>query len=367
MGMLGSSLAEAGRFSEARQCFASAIALDPAQIAYHYDLARSGPGDAAQCGAITAALERPDLSAMQRVSLLLARAKVRDDLDDVAGAAADWRAAGSTGQSALRYDRQSVAGLVDQIIAGFDAAAIMRPSESALPTQLPVLIVGLPRSGTTLVETLLGNHPRIVAGGERDEFMSACTAAPLPPDDAGTAVLAASLKDGWLRQLRRLARPATHRVTDKLPHNYLWLGWARLIVPGATIVHVRRNPADIALSTASTYFGRSPTFPATIEDIIFHIEQYDRLMAHWRDVLPPDAMIEIDYEKVTEDPAAAFEPALTALGLSWHPGCGDVSAHRGAIRSASKYQARRPVSTSSIGRWRRFASHLPELSGLGSA
>ena len=366
-GMLGTALAEAGQIDAAREFFARAIARDDAQVAYHYDLARSTKGDADQRHEIETALKRSDLSAMQRVALQLAAGKIADDLDDRKGAAAAWLAAAEVGEAAVPYDRERQKALTDAVIATFDAATIATLRSAAPTTALPLLIVGLPRSGTTLVETLLGNHPAIVPGGEREDLMRACADAPLPPGLDDATSLASRIRGTWLKNLRSLSRPSTRHVTDKLPHNYVWLGWVAALLPNVRIVHVRRDPRDVALSIMGTYFGRSPAFPALPRDIGAHIHDHDRLMAHWRGVLPADRLYQVDYEALVGAPEDTMRDLLSWLELPWHINCAGTASVRGAIRSASKYQARRPVDRGSVARWRRYADLIPLLGELQGA
>ena len=367
-GMLGTALAEAGSFDEARTWFLHAVERDPAQFAYYYDLARSATGsDPAMAAAIDRALLHPGLDSRRRVALHLAQGQLRDLAGDAEGAVRAWREAADIGNAATPYDRALVERHVDLSIAAFTPALIEAAGKSAASTALPLLVVGLPRSGTTLVEQMLSRYSRIAVGGENDRLMRACRDTPMPPDRAALADLATQLRAGWLRELRSVARPASRYVTDKLPQNYLWLGFVRALVPNARIIHCQRDPRDTAISILATFFGRSAGFPAMPEDIVFHVRQYQRLMAHWRSVTPPDRFHEVLYETLVTDPEPSARALAAFLELDWNPACLHPEASKSVIRTASKYQARRPIGVASVGRWHRYRAWLPELEPLAGA
>jgi tetratricopeptide (TPR) repeat protein len=367
-GMLGTELAEAGRFEEARIWFLRAVENDPAQMAYYYDLARSAAGpDPALAASIDRALLRPGLDSRRQVALHLARGQLCDLVGDAEGAVCAWREAAAIGNAITPYDRAIVQRHVDLSIATFTPAFAEAARELAASTALPLLVVGLPRSGTTLVEQILSKHPRVAAGGENDRLMLACRAVPMPPDRPALTDLAARLRTGWLRDLRATARAASRYVTDKLPQNYLWLGFVQALVPNARVIHCRRDPRDTAVSILGTFFGRSAGFPALPADIVFHVEQYRRLAAHWQSVLPPDRLHEISYEALAADPEPAIRALIDFLGLDWNAACLHPEANKAAIRTASKYQARRPIGAASVGRWQRYRQWLPELELLADS
>ena len=209
---------------------------------------------------------------------------------------------------------------------------------------MPVFIVGLPRSGTTLAEQILSSHPAVAAGGELQfwrvralelrRFMSGA------PDPAALSQAA----DDYFALLRGVG-PSAKRVTDKAPLNYEELGLIRLALPGARIVHCRRNPVDTALSIYFTEFA----------DIVFMYRQYERLMAHWRRILPPDKFLELDYER---------RRLVAFSGLEWEDACLEHERNARIVRTASVWQARQPIYTTSVGRWRRYEPWLGELREL---
>ena len=367
-GMLGTALAEAGCFDEARTWFLHAVEHDPAQLAYYYDLARSATdSDPAMAAAINRALQHPGLDSRRRVALHLARGQLCDLAGDAEGAVQAWREAADIGNAATPYDRALVERHVDLSIATFTPAFIDAAREWAASTTLPLLVVGLPRSGTTLVEQMLSRHSRIAVGGESDRLMLACRDTPIPPDRAALADLATRLRTGWLRELRSIARPASRYVTDKLPQNYLWLGFVQALVPNAPVIHCQRDLRDTAISIMATFFGRSAGFPALPDDVVFHVQQYRRLMAHWRSVVPPDRLHEVRYEALVADPEPSARALTDFLKLDWNPACLHPETSRSTIRTASKYQARRPIGPASAGRWQRYRAWLPELESLAEA
>lgn len=231
----------------------------------------------------------------------------------------------------------------------------------------PIFIVGMPRSGTTLVEAVLGAHPRVAAGGEmrfvyewlrRNAGAAATEATPAWLARAGDDRLA-ELARAW-RELLDATRGSRECVTDKFPLNYTQVGLLNACFPEASIVHVRRDPRDTCISCYTTaLYGDA--VPATLRDLGDCYRQYLALMDHWRDVLGADRIIEIQYEELATNPEPVVRRLLDAVGLEWHQDCLAFHESRRPVATASLYQVRQPIYSTSIGRWRRFEPHLGPL------
>jgi Sulfotransferase family len=167
----------------------------------------------------------------------------------------------------------------------------------------------------------------------------------------------------YLATLRAIAPEAT-RVTDKSLGNFMLLGVLRCILPDATLIHCRRHPVDTALSIFTTNFDANFDFISDRSDLVFYFRQYQRLMAHWRAVLPPDRFIEIDYEALVADPEPQSRRLVAACGLDWDDACLAPHLNTRKITTASIWQARQPIYRSSVERWRRYEPWLGELREL---
>lgn len=357
---LGKLLADTGRLDEAAASYERAAGLDRnlAVAWYGYALNRRfSPADLPLIARIRACLDRKNLPPDHRMALHFALGKALDDVGDYAEAARHFEIANRADQAAHKLDRSSLARRIDRIIAGSPAGFLDRRPDFATHDETPVLIVGMPRSGTTLVEQILSSHPAVAAGGELTYWGD--TGYDLLDGNARTET-ARRLSGDYLAILRRIA-PQAARVTDKLPFNYQRLGLIRQVLPQAYVVHCRRNPVDTCWSIYTTYF-RSRL--ADRGDLVFFYRQYERLMAHWRQVLPAGRFLEIDYEALVTDPEPVTRQLIAFCGLEWHEAC--LAPHRNSrpVTTASVWQARQPIHRGSVARWRHYEPWLGELRTL---
>lgn len=243
-----------------------------------------------------------------------------------------------------------------------DALADVPPAE----TSTPVFIVGMPRSGTTLVERMLAAHPAIAPGGERSDGPWLCralaraTATPFPEafDHLHTGT-ARDLSERYRERLARLGLSETV-VTDKLPANYLRLGLLRAVLPGVRIIHCRRNPLDTCVSCFATHFRQGQGFSYRLDGLATTYRLYERLMNHWQQVMP-ESILTVDYEDLVTDPEPPLRRMLMHCGLEWDPACLAFHQQADPVQTASVWEVRQPVNNSSVGRWRRFGRWLGPL------
>jgi tetratricopeptide (TPR) repeat protein len=263
-------------------------------------------------------------------------------------------------QRNLAFDREAHRRLIDNIIATFDHRFFERVRSFGSPTHLPVFIVGMPRTGSTLVAQILSSHPRITAAGERQDLAEIVTArSPYPGwmsglDQATAQVLAAD----YLDRLSRFG-PQAARMIDKMPHNYLHLGSIAALFPNAYIIHCRRDVMDVCLSCYFQNFSWV-SYATSLEDLGFYYRQYERLMQHWREVLPLP-ICEVDYEDLVHDPQRVSRDIIAFCGIKWSDRCLAFHENTRAVQTASKLQVRRPLYTTSIARWKRYESQLLPL------
>ena len=158
--------------------------------------------------------------------------------------------------------------------------------------------------------------------------------------------------------------PGAKRITDKMPDNFLLLGLIHRVFPNATLIHCRRHPIDTALSILATDFTSPLEYASERGDLVFFYRQYERLMAHWRKVLPTDRLIEVDYEALVADPEPQTRRLLSACGLDWNDACLAPHLNTRKVETASVWQVRQPIYRTSVERWRRYEPWLGELREL---
>jgi hypothetical protein len=297
--------------------------------------------------------------------LHFAAGKAHDDLRDPAKAITHFDAANAIRRKIAPFDRARFMERVERIMGRFTRATFARASASGSRDETPVLVLGMPRSGTTLFERMLSSHPRVGGGGELT-FWDAVAPEWSTTTPSELASGSAELRDGYLRVLRDIA-PDALRVTDKMPFNFQWIGLVHEIFPRARFVHCRRGPIDTCLSIYMTYFSRDWGFASDRADLAWYYRQYAKLMAHWRAVLPPGSMLEVDYEEATASPEDVARRLVAFCGLEWDAACARPDANASAVRTANKWEARQPVYRTSVERWRAYEPWLGELRELATS
>ena len=374
--LLGNLLSDFGRFDEARACFERAIAIAPLLAGSYYDLVRCRPvtnDDDGLLQRMEAALSTPGLEAVNQLRVHLAIGKAADDLGDYALAMQHFDAAATVRRGFAPFDSNSFSMEIDRLIARCTPELIAQAPEHGSCDATPVLIIGMPRSGTTLVEQIVSMHPEVAAGDELN-FWNERGAAWHRSNSAGNAAdrnealfvdrefLAKAAAD-YLGVLRAIA-PKAARVTDKMPFNFLWAGLIHWAFPRATIIHCRRKAVDTALSIHQTYFHQGLAFPTGGPELVAYFRSYQRLVNHWRSVLPADRFIEVDYEELTRAPEPVIRRIIAACGLAWHDACLRPESNQRAVKTPSKWQTRQPIYRSSVARWRRYEPWLGPLRAL---
>lgn len=364
--LLGNLLAEAGRFEEARECFQHAVALAPLMAGSYYDLVRCRPISSADADLITAmkaALDTPGLEAAHRMRVHLALGKAADDLGDYALAMQHFDAADGLRQGTTSFDSSAFGGETLRLMQRCGPDLIARAPELGNSDCTPVFIVGMPRSGTTLVEQILSSHPQVRGGGELN-FWNERGAVWHQSGPAGTE--APFLRDAaaqYLRLLRGIG-PKAARVTDKMPFNFLWAGLIHLALPRATIIHCRRAAIDTALSIHQTLFHPGLAFPTGGAKLVAYFRSYQRLSNHWRKVLPTSRYIEVQYEELTREPEPVIRQIVAACDLPWDDTCLRPELNPRSVKTPSKWQTRQPIYRHSVERWRRYEPWLGPLGAL---
>jgi tetratricopeptide (TPR) repeat protein len=365
--LLGNLLSEIGRFDEARECFERAIAITPLLSGSYYDLVRCRrvtTDDERLLRQMQAALATPGLEAGHLQRLHLAIGKAADDLGDYALAMQHFDAADAVRRRCAAFDAAAFSREVDRLIARCTPEWIARSQEFGSSHTRPVLIIGMPRSGTTLVEQIVSMHPEVGAGGELN-FWNERGAEWHRSKGADESRFLTKAAADYLSLLRTIAAKAA-RVTDKMPFNFLWAGLINVAFPRATIIHCLRAAVDTALSIHQTHFHPGFAFPTGGEDLVAYFRDYQRIIDHWRRVLPADRFIEVEYEELTGAPEPVIRRIIAACGLPWDDACLRPESNPRAVKTPSKWQTRQPIYHTSVARWRRYEPWLGPLRALVS-
>lgn len=368
--LLADIAAREGRFSDARGIYEMLLEEDPENARALRGLARSGKmtADDPVIGRMATLVERPDLSLDDRVELHFALGKAADDAGNPEEAFRFYAAGNALRNGQMGYDARGMEEYVDAVIAAFTPERMAEPAV-AQASDLPVMILGMPRSGTTLVEQIVSNHAAVMGGGELPDLFHVEHILQrrhgYPAAEALTAEALAPWTARYLEHLRRIAAraedpAAVARVTDKLPSNAFRLGLIARMLPGTRVLHCRRDPVDTGLSIFFQNFANSHAYAYDLASIGHYYRQYERIMAHWRAVSPLP-MLDVVYEDVVADKHAQARRMIEHLGLPWEDSVAAFEDNRRAIATASVWQARQPIYTRSVERWRKYEPFIGDL------
>ncbi len=266
------------------------------------------------------------------------------------------------------FDRDAHRAFVDDLLANYPASGQSNVPPIIDADQTPLFVLGMPRSGTTLVEQILSSHPSVTGAGEVPYLAEAVAAVGGPAAAAALQTQEAlSVGEVYVAKLRALAPPGAARITDKTPTNFLHIGALARMLPGARIIHCRRDAADTCLSCYFQNFGRGHSFTNDLVDLGSYYSDYRRLMDHWHAALP-DRILDIDYEALVAEPEPEIRKLLGFCELSWEPACLEFHKNPRAVLTASNAQVRRRLYSTSVARWRPYEAHLgPLFDQLGPA
>lgn len=368
---MGNLRLEQGEIDEAEKLTQQAIAFEPDNLGARFHLTqirKVAPGDANLVALEARLTDEGDLNANQRISLHYALGKAYDDLQEWDLAFVHFLKGARLKRAKLNYSADADAACIDRIIQVVDAAFIERLRGSGNPSDVPVFVLGMPRSGTTLTEQIIASHPAVYGAGELRDLMDLVQGQSMPgvalPFPDNIAALSSTTITAWgteyVARLRRLA-PRAQRITDKMPANYLALGLIPLLLPNAKIIHVRRNPVDTCVSCFTRLFNRHQDATYDLAELGRHYANYGRLMQHWRQVLPAASFMEVVYEDIVADMESSARRLIDYCGLEWNDACLSFYKTERNVRTASVTQVRQPIYTSSVERWRHYEKHLGPL------
>jgi tetratricopeptide (TPR) repeat protein len=359
-----------GRIDDAKAHFSQALSLKADLISALYAAlhVEKFQRDEPMLETMRSLLDSPKITEEERSQLYFSLAKAYDDMGEADQAFAAAKEANAIERRKSGYNPTTITRLVDQAIATFGPEFFEQRPFHGSSSELPVFIVGLPRSGTTLVEQIIASHPRAFGAGELTFLQELASslhrrARVAKPYPAGAAQLdepaVLRLAGDYLRHLRSLGGKAD-RVTDKMPFNFFRLGLAALLLPRAKIIHCRRDPFDVFVSGYFMKFRQPIAYTCGQAEFAQYYRDYLRLMEHWRRVLP-SAMLEVDYEELVADQEGVSRRIVSFCGLDWNDACLDFYKSERPVRTGSSVQVRRPLYADSVGRWRSYEGYLEPL------
>jgi tetratricopeptide (TPR) repeat protein len=372
----GKALSELGRPDEAVRACERAFQIDPRPSNCHaLAMARKITQDDPCLAALEDLASRlPTLRIEEQIVVHFALGKACTDLEQRAKGFDHILAANALKRSQTSYDEKATLATIAAIGEAFAPDFTRLLGGAGDPSPRPLFIVGMPRSGSTLVEQILASHPDVSAGGERLDFSAATAAIDLDPSSADFPHQVRTLDRARLRRLgeayvertARSAAPEAMRITDKLPANFILAGLIHLALPNARILHTRRRPLDTCLSCFSTNFEQP--FAYDLAELGRYYRAYAKLMTHWHEVLPPGVMLDVNYEDVVDDLEGQARRIVAHCGLEWSDRCLAFHEAQRPVKTASVQQVRRQIYRSSVGRWRPSDDVLrPLLLALGDS
>ncbi len=365
---LGLCLQSMGELEEAEEAFDRAIALKPdeAEPWLHRSRLRKQLPENNHVSQLHEAITRVDSGRWrQEMNLRYALAKELEDLEEYDSSFTQLQAASALRRKHMNHDPAADLSAMTAIKATYTASYVAK--NDGYHSAEPIFIVGLPRTGTTLVERILGSHSDVFAAGELNNFAESLSAqvAPLQPSDRQDFIRKAAEVDSAVlgRQYVDSTRPATGHTShfiDKLPLNFLYCGLIQRALPNARIIHLQRDPMDTCFAIYKTLFKQAYPFSYDLRELGQYYLGYRDLMEHWC-ALMPGRILQVSYEKLVSDIECESRRLLDFCGLPWEDGCLQFHRSEAPSMTASLAQVRQPVYTSSVGKWRRYAAHLGEL------
>jgi tetratricopeptide (TPR) repeat protein len=374
---LGHLCMELGQMDRSEELFLRALEFKPDNLAARVHISqvkKAGAEDENFAALLEEEKKSADLSENRLMSLHFALGKCYDDIKDYDQAFPHFLAGCKLKRARLSYDPANSARQFAGVMEIFNQAAIDRLRGAGDPSDVPVFVFGMPRSGTTLTEQIIASHPDVYGAGELHDLLliaeknTSGNYTPLTfPDNLRT--LDQRTLSAWgaeyVAGLRQRA-PNVQRITDKMPANYFAIGLIHLMLPNAKIIHVNRNPVDTCLSCYTRLFNRKQEHTYDLAELGQYYVHYARLMDHWRKVLPAGAFLDVQYEDIVADQEVQARRLIAYCELEWNPACLDFHNTKRSVRTASVTQVRQPIYTSSVERWRNYEKFLgPLMDALG--
>lgn len=368
---LGNIKKTQGKMDEANTFFDRVLEIDPENLAVQYSLSHAVNGkEASNIENLEKRFDDPRLPKEAKRALHFTIGKYYDDMKEPEKAFAHFKQGNDMDDRIPPYQPQQFRAGVDRLMEVYTEDFFKQRKGMGAESEVPVVIVGMPRSGTSLTEQILSSHPRVFGAGELKNLgdimrtiqirfkgkaqYPQCVRA-LDP------IMACNLGERYLAEIHDFAdRGDFDRITDKMPGNHTNLGLLASILPKARVVHCMRNPMDSCFSNFSHNFASVISFSRKLEDLGHHYRDYRRIMEHWKKVLPLEIM-ELRYEDMIADSEGMSKKLIEFVGLEWDPACLEFQKTERRVKTASTVQIRQPIYSSSVARWRNYEELLKPL------
>jgi tetratricopeptide (TPR) repeat protein len=359
-----------GRRADSEASYKAALAMDPGIAEAYWSLAdlKNYTLDDAEVETMQRLLTSDKREPSNEAQLHFALGKAFEQREQYADAFAHYARGNALRRLDEPFDIEQFESRTARIRALFDAGFFAQRAGSGDPSPAPIFIVGLPRSGSTLLEQILASHSRVEGTMELPnilnitrQFDDMVASRDGYPETVGTAPagLFTALGSRYLDETAPL-RSGREHFTDKLPNNFSHVGLIHAILPNATIIDARRHPMDCCFSTFKQHFAKGQTFSYDLDDLGHYYRCYLSLMDHWDAVLP-GKVLHVQHEDLVRDPEANIRRLLDHCGLPFEPACLKFHETRRSVRTASAEQVRQPLYTSGVGHWRHFEKELQPL------
>jgi tetratricopeptide (TPR) repeat protein len=368
---MGTTLQQLGRMNEAQQAYLKAIEVDPTMGSGYRHLAEITKLDNSDgidiISIVKAGFDVQGMDEDATMHLSFAWAKVNDGLKDYPIAFAAYKQGNDIKRKEYKYNKSDNNQLFRHITSTYNDQFLSEVPNSGLAEDKPIFILGMPRSGTTLVEQIISSHSDVTGAGELSymadqakQFKGGILAFHKRFPNMGEAKWQ-EVAQAYLEGLNGYDEGKIH-ITDKMPHNFLNIGLISKLLPNAKIIHCKRNPVANCLSIYKAYFGGKNSHPYAynLKDLAHYHNLYEDLMAHWRKVLP-GRFYEVSYEQLTSNQEQESRNLIEYCGLDWQDACLDFYKTDRKVKTASAFQVRQPMHNQSVGLWKRYGDALQPL------
>jgi tetratricopeptide (TPR) repeat protein len=370
----GAIYSEQGQLDQARDSFNNAIVARADFVEAHYNLCSLKtyqPDDPHLTMLESVYRQRGRLNDHARIRYGFALGKALDDIQQYDRAFSAYEEANRIQHAILPYEESRDEHMVKAIIRIFNRDFFEARQDWKGNPKSPIFIMGMPRSGTTLLEQILCSHASVYGAGELVDLNAVIGeimgVAPDRPFTEGVSALKKAdirrIGDGYAKRVWKLS-PKSEFITDKMPANFFYLGLIHLALPNARIIHAMRDPMDSCFSCYSRLFNDTMEFAYDLGTLGRYYRRYMALMKHWHDVLPEGRILDLRYEDMVEDTEGQARRVLDFVGLPWDPSCLEFHKNERLVKTASVAQVRKPIYKTSLARWKHFARHLQPLLDL---
>jgi tetratricopeptide (TPR) repeat protein len=364
---LGNMAANMGQFAQAERYYLQVLAIQPDNLAAWSAIPEIRKMTCDDLGWLRTSLQvlRRCLHPRELSRYYFSMAKYFDDVADPDQAFHHYHRGNELSKLvAAPYQARQETDITNKICTTFSKPALSNKQKESSVSERPVFVVGMPRSGTTLVEQIVASHPLVIGAGELDFWTRAMRhAMPATPSQEIESASVKYLSKAYLKLLNEITRDAV-RVIDKAPQNFRNLGLINTVFPNAKIIHMQRNPIDTCLSIYCQDFSSAFSYANDLENLAHYYREYQRLMTHWSATIPASQLLHVPYDALVNDQEGWSRKIIAFIGLDWDQRCMHFQNTVRKVDTASQWQVRQGMYKTSILRWRKYEQYLGPLLGL---